>query len=86
MTLFIMMTVTCYLKLIYNKISSDAVSGWAGWTLAHLEFESSVSPITTRGADYAHHITASPTGFENPAASLISILVRSLIYTFAYNL
>ena len=26
--------------------------------------------ITTRGADYAHHITASPPGFENPAASL----------------
>ena len=24
----------------------------------------------TRGAYYAHHITASPPGFENPAASL----------------
>ena len=23
---------------------SDAVSGWAGWALAHLEFESSVNP------------------------------------------
>ena len=34
------------------------------------EFGSSVNPITTRGADYAHHITASPPGFENPAASL----------------
>ena len=45
-------------------------SRWAGWALAHLEFGSSVSPITTRGADYAHHITASPPGFENPAASL----------------
>ena len=31
---------------------------------------SSVNPITTRGADYAHHITASPSGFENPAAAL----------------
>ena len=31
---------------------------------------SSVNPITTRGADYTHHITASPPGFENPAASL----------------
>ena len=40
------------------------------WALAHPEFESSVNPITTRGADYAHHITASPPGFENPAASL----------------
>ena len=36
---------------------SDAASGWA-------------DPITTRGADYAHHITASPPRFENPAASL----------------
>ena len=35
------------------------------------EFGSSVNPITTKGADYAHHITASPPGFENPAASLL---------------
>ena len=46
---------------------SDAPSGWAGWAL---EFVSSVNPITTRGADDAHRITASPPGFENPAASL----------------
>ena len=51
---------------------SDAASGWAGWALAHPEFWSSVNPITTRGADYAHHITASPPGFENPAASLLN--------------
>ena len=63
----------------YNKIvrllqqhSSAAASGWAGWALAHPEFGSSVIPITTRGADYAHHITASPPGFEIPAASLHS--------------
>ena len=49
---------------------SDAAIGWAGWALAHPEFGSSVNPITTRGADYAHHITASPPGFENPAAAL----------------
>ena len=49
---------------------SAAASGWAGWALAHPEFGSSVNPITTRGADYAHHITASPPGFEIPAASL----------------
>ena len=54
-------------------LCSDAASGWAGWALTHPEFGSSVSPITTRGADYAHHITASPPGFENPAASLVSI-------------
>ena len=49
---------------------SAAADGWAGWALGHPEFRSSVNPITTRGADYAHHITASPPGFENPAASL----------------
>ena len=50
---------------------SAAASGWAGWALAHPEFGSSVNPITTKGADYAHHITASPPGFENLAVSLI---------------
>jgi hypothetical protein len=57
---------------------SAAASGWAGWTgwaLAHLKFESSVNPITTRGSDYAHHITASPSGFENPAASLLYVVI-----------
>ena len=49
---------------------SAAASGWAGWALAHPEFGSSVNPITTRGADYAQRITASPPGFENLAASL----------------
>ena len=52
--------------------NSAAASGWAGWALAHLEFGSSVNPTTTRGADYAPHITASPPGFEIPAASLKS--------------
>ena len=51
-------------------ISSAAASGWAGWALAHPEFGSSGIPITTRGADYTHHITASPPGFENPASAL----------------
>ena len=55
---------------IMPTIFSAAASGWAGWALAHPEFGSSVNPITTRGADYAHHITASPPGFENPAAAL----------------
>jgi len=41
--------------------SSDAASGWA-----HLGIQ------LTRGADYAHHITANPPGFESPAASLQS--------------
>ena len=47
-----------------TKYSDDA-SGWAP------EFGSSVNLITTRGADYAHHITTSPPGFENPMASLL---------------
>ena len=51
--------------------TSAAAGGWAGWALAHPEFGSLVNPITTRGADYAHHITASPPGFENPAAALL---------------
>ena len=56
---------------IFPLRSSAAASGWAGWTLAHSEFGSSLNPITTKGADYAHHITASPPGFENPAAALL---------------
>ena len=54
----------------YESYCSGAASRWAGWALAHPGFGSSVNPITTRGADYAHHITASPSGFENPAAAL----------------
>ena len=51
--------------------TSDAASGWAGWALAHLEFWSSVNPITSRGVDYALPITACPPGFEILATSLI---------------
>ena len=48
--------------------------------LAHPEFGSSVNPITTnKGVDYAHHITASPPGFENPAAALQSNMHSKLI-------
>ena len=56
--------------VLSNTPYSDAASGWAGWALAHPEFGSSVHPNPTRGADYTHHITACPPGFENPAASL----------------
>ena len=61
-----------HFRKMLNKNTQKRIlcSEWAGWALAHLEFGSSVNPITTRGADYAHHITASPPGFENPAASL----------------
>ena len=61
-------------RFLLRKTCSAAASGWAGWVLALPEFGSSVNPITTRGggADYAHHITASPPGFEIPAAALLS--------------
>ena len=54
------------------------VAGWLGW----LEFGVSVNPIPTRGADYAHRITACPPGFENLTASLFVMsicLVKKII-------
>ena len=57
--------------MIYRQLCTDAASRWAGWALAHPECGSSGNPISTSGADYAHHITASPPGFEDPAASLV---------------
>ena len=62
--------------------SSAAASGWTGWALAHPEFGSSVNPIKTRGADYAHHLTASPPGFENPAASLHCEVIAKSVFNF----
>ena len=44
----------------WDIINSNAVSLWAGWALAHPDFGSSVNPIPTKGADYAHHNTACP--------------------------
>ena len=41
-----------------------------GGLLAYPEFGSSVNPIPTRGADYAHRITACPPGIENLAGSM----------------
>ena len=46
---------------------------------------SSVNPITTRGADNAHHITASPTGLENPAAYLRGVLKIPKMDPFEWN-
>ena len=66
-------------RLLCNSatVNSAVASGWAGWALAHPEFGSSVNPITTRGADYVHHITASPPRIENPAASLEHIFKKT---------
>jgi hypothetical protein len=46
------------------------VIGWTGWTLAHFEFWVSVNPISTRGADYTHHINACLPGYEKLTTSL----------------
>ena len=70
------------IKFLVISVSA-AVSGWAGWALAHPELGGSVSPILTRRADYAHHITVSPPGFENPAASLS---VDQIFYFVIINL
>ena len=64
--------------------SSDDASGRVGWASAHLEFGSSVNPITTRGADYAHHITASGISPENNFLSKYS--TRELMQILSYNL
>ena len=40
------------------------------------DFGRSVNPIQTRGADYAHRITACPPGFENLTASLCRYVKR----------
>ena len=49
------------------------------------EFGSSVNPITTRGVDYAHHITASPPGFEIPAASLPFNEFKTIFYLILFT-
>ena len=43
------------------------LAGGQGGSLVHTEIGSSVNPIATRGADYAHHITASPTRIWKPS-------------------
>ena len=48
------------------------LAGGQGWLQPTWNFGNSANPITTRGADYAHHIPGSPTGFENSAACLLS--------------
>ena len=83
-------TITLNLKIkkepsLKSKVViSDAANGRAGLALAHPEFGSSVNPIATRGADYAHHITARPPGFEIPAASLFTY-IRFLSHPFFDN-
>ena len=66
--------IKCILSSLFNihqSLHSLAISKNKQVAKAHPEFGSLVNPITTRRADYAHHITTSPPGFENPAASLL---------------
>ena len=45
-------------------------SGGAGEALAPPVFGKTVNPISTRGADYTHHITTSPPGISDLATGL----------------
>ena len=57
-----------YIRL-YIRLN-DAVSGWAGWALARLEFGVSVNSFPTKGADYTHLFSACPPRFEILTSSL----------------
>ena len=57
-----MMSICCSLSKLLPR---DAGRGGTGPV-----FGRSVNPIPSKGADYAHHITASTPGFENLTTSL----------------
>ena len=44
------------------------------------DFDRSVNPISTRGADYAHHSNTSPPGFSDLAMALLLIRSRKKYY------
>ena len=55
-----------------STTSSDAVNLWARWApIRNLEVQ--LTLFQPEG-HYAHHITACPLGFENPAAALLYML------------
>ena len=61
-----------YIVLNFSELfNAEMPEEGEGEAIAPPVFGRSFNPITTRGADYTHHITASLPGFENPAASLI---------------
>ena len=62
-----------FFENLLEAIHSDANSWWAGWALVHLEFGVSVNPISTRGADYAHHSTMCLVWLKFVVAPLICI-------------
>ena len=66
-------------KTVQIQVILHAVLPLVGGQGGLPEFGSSVNPITTRGADYAHHITASPPRFENPAAALYYVHIQTYL-------
>ena len=51
--------------LFDQEIQKDSRPVGAGVAMAPPDFERSVNPISTRGADYAHQITTGPYGFSD---------------------
>ena len=58
--------------LFDQKIQKDSSPVGAGIAMAPPDFERSVNPISTRRADYAHHITTGPPGFSEIPTALDS--------------
>ena len=54
---------------IYTR-ARPVASGGAGGAIVSPVFGQTVNPISTRGADYAHHSTTSPPGFSDIATAL----------------
>ena len=75
------------MKVINRPVGAENGAGGL-WGMAPRDFENSVSPIPTRGADYAHHITTPPpyTEFlDLPTALYIEIQsIRTVIYSDPY--
>ena len=55
---------------LVNSKQGRRKRGAAGGALAPPVFGQTVNPISTKGADYAHHSTTSPPGFSDLATAL----------------
>ena len=56
---------------MFTYIHRAVASGGAGGALAPPVFGQTVNPISTRGADYTHHSTTSPSGISDLATGLM---------------
>ena len=62
-----------------SKVYIAGPSSGGGWgASAPPNFDRSVNPISTRGADYAHHSTTSPPGFSDLATGLMYMHLRDV--------